>query len=381
MSGALPFVPLGRFVTHRKTFIEIDDLETYNRCRVQSHARGVVLRDSLPGAEVKTKRQQICRENDLLVAEIDAKVGGYGIVPPELDGAIVSSHYFLFAINAAELNIRYLDYYLRTAQFFEQVRAKGSTNYAAIRPIDVLGYLIPLPPLDEQRRIVARIEELSGKIEAIRGLRREVSEEGNALLRSIIAQPRDTRPLTPMNELVALRPPDTRVERDEVYSFAGVYSFGRGVFPSQIRRGDETAYRMLTKLKTGDFVYPKLMAWEGALGVVPPECDGLYVSPEFPVFTPNESRVLPETLDVYFRSPAIWPLLSSGSTGTNVRRRRLHPTAFLAHEMPLPSLEVQHVLRSVIIRLQAVERALSLSKAELDRLLPSITDRVLFSRD
>ena len=31
----------------------------------------------------------------------------------------------------------------------------------------------------------------------------------------------------------------------------------------------------LTRLRAGDFVYPKLMAWEGAFGVVPPECEGI----------------------------------------------------------------------------------------------------------
>ena len=53
----------------------------------------------------------------------------------------------------------------------EQVRAQGTTNYAAIRPGDVLRYKVSLPSLEEQRRIVARIEELTAKIEEARGLR------------------------------------------------------------------------------------------------------------------------------------------------------------------------------------------------------------------
>ena len=55
------------------------------------------------------------------------------------------------------------------------MQAQGSTNYAAIRPIDVLGYEIPLPPLEEQRRMV-RIEELAARIGEARGLRRESME-------------------------------------------------------------------------------------------------------------------------------------------------------------------------------------------------------------
>ena len=50
-------------------------------------------------------------------------------------------------------------------------QAKGTTGYAAVRPRNLLTCKIPLPPLDEQQRIVARIEQLAAKIEEARGLR------------------------------------------------------------------------------------------------------------------------------------------------------------------------------------------------------------------
>jgi type I restriction enzyme, S subunit len=165
-------------------------METYKRCRVQLHAQGIVLRDRVPGIEVKTKKQQVCRAGEFLVAEIDAKVGGFGIVPNELKGAIVSSHYFLFEINEDRLDRRFLDYYCRTPQFREQVEAQGSTNYAAIRPSHVLGYTIPLPPMDEQRRIVARIEELAAKIEEARRLRYLANSESEFLLAATLRSER-----------------------------------------------------------------------------------------------------------------------------------------------------------------------------------------------
>lgn len=114
---------------------------------MQLHVQGIVLRDSVVGAEIKTKKQQVCKAGEFLVAEIDAKVGGFGIVPIELNDSIVSGHYFLFAVDDTKLNRRFLDFYSRTPDFRDQVAAQGSTNYAAIRPKDVLGYTIPLPPL------------------------------------------------------------------------------------------------------------------------------------------------------------------------------------------------------------------------------------------
>lgn len=193
-----PSMPLASAIHYRKEFVQIDDLATYKRCRVQLHAQGIVLRDTIPGAEIKTKKQQVCKAGDFLVAEIDAKVGGFGIVPNDLDGSIVSSHYFLFDVNDKVLNRRFLDFFIRTPAFREQVAAQGSTNYAAIRPNNVLGYKIPLPPLPEQRRIVARIESIAAKIEEVSPLRGEAIGEAeglvNARAREILAA--ITEPIT-----------------------------------------------------------------------------------------------------------------------------------------------------------------------------------------
>jgi type I restriction enzyme, S subunit len=177
-----PLVPLGNIIKQRSEFIEIDDFKTYKRCRVQLHAQGIVQRDIVQGIEIKTKKQQVCRAGEFLVAEIDAKVGGFGIVPKNLDGAIVSSHYFLFDLDETLLNQRLLEFFVRTPTFMEQVKAQGTTNYAAIRPADVLKYKVPLPSLEEQHQIVARIEELTTKIEEARGLRGEAVGEVEILL-------------------------------------------------------------------------------------------------------------------------------------------------------------------------------------------------------
>lgn len=186
MKKTWPISKFDSILRHRKEFFRIDDLAAYKRARVQLHWKGIVLRDAVVGAEIKTKEQQAARAGELLVAEIDAKVGGVGIVPTELEGAIVSSHYFLFEIDKTRCLRGWLDHFIRWGALEEQLVARGSTNYAAIRPQHVLSCEIPLPPLDEQRRIVASIEELSAKIEEARALRSELSSESNVVMRSAL---------------------------------------------------------------------------------------------------------------------------------------------------------------------------------------------------
>ena len=249
----------------------------------------------------------------------------------------------------------------------------GTAN-VSLKERDIADIEISLPPLPKQQRIVARIEELAAKINEARGLRDRSREEIENLCRAVLNDDPDVR-LIPISELVKLRPPDVTVQQNESYQFAGVYCFGRGVFRAQTKTGMEFAYTHLTRLKTGNFVYPKLMAWEGALGVVPPECDGCVVSTEFPVFEVLEDRVLPEVLDTYFRSPNVWPALSGSSTGTNVRRRRLNPSDFLNYRMPLPSRATQERLRRVRVQMDVLKKLQAETAAELDALLPSILDK------
>jgi type I restriction enzyme S subunit len=154
---------LSKFLVQAKEIVTITNDKLYKRCRVQLHNKGIVLRDEVLGGEIKTKSQQVCNPRQLLVAEIDAKVGGYGIVPPELDGAIVSNHYYLFDIDESIIDLSYFSHYLKTEYFFNQIKAKGSTNYASIRPIDIMNILIPLPKINVQReisRVIDKVETL-----------------------------------------------------------------------------------------------------------------------------------------------------------------------------------------------------------------------------
>lgn len=370
-----PKVPLGEVLQQRKEFVTIDDDALYLRCRVQTSARGVVLRDKVVGADIKTKKQQVCRSGDFLVAEIDAKAGGYGIVPPELQGAVVSSHYFLFDVNSDIIYREYLSWYVRTKEFFSQVQAVGSTNYAAIRPADVLQYTVPLPPLAEQRRIVAKLDAVAALVSRARHGIMEIDEALLQTARNIIWRAGATLSAWMFcREFMHQRPMNIQVDADKEYKFAGVYSFGRGVFQSETKLGSAFKYTSLTRVRTDDFTYPKLMAWEGALGLVPPECDGLVVSPEFPVFEINAEIVLPAVVDVYFRDPRIVPMLRAASAGTNMRRRRIQPTRFLDLKMPVPLREQQILITELIKHRQLIQDRHRKNINDLDRLLPAMLD-------
>ena len=372
MTYGWPLVPLGEVVTHRKKFIWIDDTQEYMRCRVQLHAQGVVLRDQLPGALIKTKEQQVCRTGEFLVAEIDAKVGGYGIVPDDLNGAIVSSHYFLFAIDSEKLDRRFLSYSVRTPAFGDQVTAKGTTNYAAIRPQDVLGYMIPLPPLPEQQRIVARIERLAAKIEEARGLKQKVAADAAHLVTSIhlsLAQSRKVR----LGDILILWEDAEEVVPGKGYPQVGVKRYGQGLFAKETLDGAQTTYRTFNKLYSGALVLSQVKGWEGALAVCDEKLAGWYVSPEYRTFRCVGGE--PAYLASIVVTPWFWSQLKNASRGVGARRERTRPEQFLELCMPMPTTEQQKFCVPLLGRLKQIQKSRNRIEADLDALLPAILDR------
>lgn len=349
----------------------------YRQIGVRLWGEGAYERESMDGAATQYGYLNRVEPNDIIVNKIWARHGAVSVVTPELADCWCSGEFPLFTADHSKLRPRWMFWLTKSASFWtgcDEV-SRGTTSKSRLRPEQFLRVKIPLPLPDEQDRIVATLDAAAARVAEAKRLCRKIDEEADALCRSILSDPRHPTSPTPMRELVTLRSPDVDVKAAESYHFAGIYCFGKGMFRGQTRLGAEFSYDTLSRVCAGDFTYPKLMAWEGALCVVPPECDGLYVSTEYPVFKINTDRVLPDVLDVYFRSPEVWPKLSGTSKGTNVRRRRLNPQQFLNYVMPLPEREVQERVAEVRAKLAGIKAQHAGLVAELEALMPAILDR------
>lgn len=393
MNPAWPRTPLGEVVSHRQEFIRIDDTAEYKRCRVQLHAKGIVERDQVPGTMIKTKQQQLCRANELLVAEIDAKVGGFGMVPQDLEGAIVSSHYFLFTLDTTKVDPAFLGYYVRTPAFRDQVNARGSTNYAAIRPRHVLDYQIPLPALAEQRRIVVKIEQLAAQINEARGLSSLRGVELEALLAAhlneLFGNPyseakgslglREFSPVGEVSTDVADGPHQTPTYFDEGVPFITVLNItsGRIQFSNHkyVSLAAHQEYCRRAKAERGDVLISK----DGTIGI-PCFVD---TDREFSFFVsvalvkPKRECLDGEFLTWLLRAPYLQDRMRERSRGDMIRHLVLREIRALL--VPIMPLAEQRQIVAYLDGLQAkVDRLKALqaqTRAELEALLPSILDR------
>lgn len=375
-----PIVPLEDVLQHRKEFITIDDTSHYKRCRVQLHAKGVLLRDRVSGADIKTKKQQVCRSGEFLVAEIDAKMGGFGLVPTELDGAVVSSHYFLFELDESCLDGRYLDHYCRTERFRTQVEAQGSTNYAAIRPADVLAYTIPLPPLAEQQALVARLDALAEKTRQVESHLDAVERDAEHLLALRFRDAIAGAPLRPMEEVAPFVRRPVEIDIQTRYREVGARSFGKGLFIKPDFDGAEATWQKPVWIKSGDLVFSNIKAWEGAIAIASDEHDGCIASHRYITCVPDPERATVGFLAYYLLSEDGLEKVGFASPGTADRNRTLSLGNLGKIEVPTPPLATQQTfdfLKTEITALKAKHTAIREANAAL---LPATLERVFTER-
>jgi type I restriction enzyme, S subunit len=183
----------------------------------------------------------------------------------------------------------------------------------------------------------------------------------------------------PLGDVVTLDVERVVVQPDDEYRLVGVLIAGQGLFWRDTIRGSETNYPALHRLRTGQLVMRKLTAWEGPITTVPPPFDGGYVSSEFPTFTLDESRLLPEYMRLICQRPSFHAEMRLRSTGTAERRNRLKPEDLLSIDVELPSLDEQRAIVAVAAAAEDLDLALGDEEAATTALIRAAHRQVLGS--
>lgn len=186
MSNPWPMVPLGEVLKKSEEWMDLKPGETYREVTVKLWGKGVVLRREVTGAEIAASRRLVVRRQQFILSRIDARNGAFGLIPDSLDKAVVSNDFPVFNLDTQRVEPKFLEWISKTPDFVGICKAasEGTTNRVRLKEERFLASQIPLPPLSEQKRIVARIEELAAKIEEAKGLRQKAVEETESLILS-----------------------------------------------------------------------------------------------------------------------------------------------------------------------------------------------------
>lgn len=363
--------------------VKVDTAETYTTAGVRSFGRGLFLREPVLGSASSYKSLNRLKRDQIVMSRLFAWEGAISLVPRTFDGLFVSPEFPTFSVDLERAVPAYVGHFVRWPRFHEQLaghtRGLGQRR-KRVHAEQLLRCEMPLPPIDEQRRVAQYLSATSAASNVITDLARSAQKLSDALAVSIATRPDlDDRAKRragwirlPLGELLVEKTQLARsLEPDGRYPIAGIYSYGRGLIDRGVIAGSETSYKTLTRLDADDVVFSKLNAWEGAVTVVPPRFDGFFVSSEYPTFGVNHVRVDPRFLDVVLRSPAFWGRMNDVTQGSMVRRRRINTSQFLGLEIWIPSADVQTAACDLIAQLASATGPRKEGAQRLSALLPA----------
>lgn len=154
-----PMAKIGSFLKKSKNQIEIQDDIEYKQVTVKTNNGGVIARNDgqlKKGSEIGTKRQTVVHAGQFIVSKIDARNGAFGVIPNELEGAIVTNDFPVFDVDSTKILPQFMLLISTTPQFVEFARkcSSGTTNRKRIDIDAFLQQVIPLPSLEEQSAIL-----------------------------------------------------------------------------------------------------------------------------------------------------------------------------------------------------------------------------------
>lgn len=165
----------------------VDDV-TYTLVTVKRSRGGVALREVLRGEEVKTPTQFYVHADDFLISKRQIVHGACGIVPPELDGAVVSNEYAVLNTDG-EINLRFFRY-LSESRYFQQTCFHSSIGVHVEKMIfktdHWLNWPFNIPPLAQQEHIVEILDTASREVVAISEQLKALKREKSALMAQLL---------------------------------------------------------------------------------------------------------------------------------------------------------------------------------------------------
>jgi type I restriction enzyme, S subunit len=357
---------------------KVDASKEYRLLGIRLEGQGPFLRETLLGTQTSAGKLFRVATGDFIYSRLFACRGAFGVITRELNGCYVSGEFPTFLPVPGKVEVEFLKYWFRLPSVVAAVDAdcSGSTPLTRNRFKEnfFLALEIPLPPLAEQRRVVARIEELAAQIQEARSLRQQAAEEAEAFVISVHTNLAGTR-MKKLGELLELDEDAVPIEPTASYPQVGVKSFGNGLFPKGAVEGTGTTYRTFNRLYEGALLLSQVKGWEGAVAVCPPQLAGWFASPEYRTFrcVPTECR--PRYLAPLVRTEWFWRKLGTATRGVGARRERTRPEQFLDIELPMPDVEQQRQGEALFAEVDALKRLQGETAAELDALIPAILDK------
>jgi type I restriction enzyme S subunit len=390
MNSAWPNTALGEVLAPAIRECQVDPSARYPLLGVRLDGQGPFHRETVLGTQTSATRLYKVKTGDFIYSRLFAWRGAFGLIQPNLDDHFVSNEFPAFTPISNRIDLKYLNYWFRLPDVLRQVEAdcSGSTPLTRNRYKEQYfrALQIPLPAIDEQRRIVIRIEELTAKITEARTLRQSASDEAEALSRSatddVYGRLKNETGLTRLDTACSsITDGDHQTpafsEGGVKFIFVGNVSTGQLHF-NGVKHVTPEYFQKISASRVprrGDILYSAVGATLGIPAIV--DADDDFCFQRHIAILKTNNKALSRFLWHMLRSKTVFDKAWGSTTGS--AQPTIPLRAIRELPIPLPSLEQQMNAIAELDALQAKVDSLKALQAEtaseLDAMRPAILDK------
>lgn len=315
-------------------------------------------------------------EGDVIFAKITPCMeNGKSAIALELTNSVGfgSTEFHVFR-PGPKVTAKWLHCLLRSKQLRDEAKVAmtGAAGQQRVPRDFLAAYEIPIPPLPEQNRLVARIEAQTSRVEQIRRVQRELEGELHGLLSGYYAEINKGVEWRPMTEIAPQVRRPVKLETGKTYPELGIRSFGKGTFHKPALTVEQLGNKRIFYIHPGDLLFNNVFAWEGAVAVAKPEDQGRVGSHRFITCVPKSAVATSSFLYFHFTTEHGLHDLGDASPGGAGRNRTLGLKALDAIQVPVPPYNKQVAFSRLLEKVETTRCLQAQLAADFNAYIPAI---------
>lgn len=333
----------------------------------------------------ETLKRSTVFPGDIIVAKIGS-IGKCGIYPLDQGLALIPANLLKITVRA-EISRKYVFYYIQSRRFQDMIKSiSTATAQPAFNVTKFRKLPIPVPPLEDQHRIVTRIEELFSQldsgVETLKKTKEQLKVYRQAVLKEAFEAVKKDSILCNVEDVcndikvgIVIKPSQYYTSEDNgigAFRSANVREFSVNDSEWVYLTNDGHQANQRSEIHTGDVLVVR-SGYPGTACVVPPKYNG-YNAIDILIAVPNMTKIVPDYLCAYTNSPLGRKIVQEKKRG--VAQAHFNVSGYSKTPIIVPSIDIQkkvvEIIESRLSVCDSIEKTIDTALQEAEALRQSI---------
>jgi len=374
----------------------VDPTENYPIAGVYGFGRGMLKRAAIAGQELAAQQLYRVKSGQFIYSRLKSFEGAFAIVSHDVDGYFVSNEFPTFDAVTTRIEPGYLGWFFKQKRVWQALASdnKGiGARRERLHPDRLLAHEIPLPPLVEQRRVVARIEAIAAKLDEARSLRSQSLHAAEVIFGQVLSHIFETASaswtITQVNEVAGSLDAGWSPQCEEVPATDAEWGVLKTTsvqwaqfWPHENKRLPPSAIpRPELAVKKGDVLVTRAgpMKRVGVPATVREDHPRLMISDKLMRIRTDRQLIDPRFLEYALSSKSAQNHLVARKTGLADAQVNISQAILRSTPIAYPALEEQ---RGIVAKLDELQARVSAIKAlqtdtaaEMEAMMPAVLDK------